>query len=114
MSIRELTEDCLFVTLSKYPSRTHELAKLNQSVSENPVYDIIIDFSLVKMLTSTSLANFLALRGLLIANNRRLIFCHVVFPVKGIFTVCGFTEVFEFAQDKFAALEALKCVEQPG
>ena len=114
MSTRELNDDCLFLALNENPSRTHEISELNKSVSENPDHHVIMDFSLVKMLTSASLANLLALRDLLITNNRRLILCHVVFPVKGIFTVCGFTEVFDFAEDKFAAMEALKFAKQPG
>ena len=108
MSTREISNDCLFMALSEYPSQAGEISKLNRQINDAAAHHVIIDFSLVKMLTSASMSNLLILRGLLGSHNRRLILCNVIFPLKGIFTVCGLNEVFEFASDKFAAQQILR------
>ena len=104
MEIRNLSEDVLFVTLPKEPQLGDELKTVNEIVSNRCDYDVVIDFSRVEILTSVSISNLMILNKLLSGLGHRLILCNVSFVTKCIFTVIGVKTLFEFADDKFAAL----------
>ena len=72
---------------------------------------MIVDFSNAEIITSVSLSNLLILRGLLREHGRTLIFCGVSVPTKCIFMVAGLDGVFEFTDDKYAALAAMQGVK---
>jgi anti-anti-sigma regulatory factor len=59
-------------------------------------------------MTSTSISGLLRLRKLLTDCGHRLIFCNVPVATRSVFTVVGLDEVFEFADDKFAALASIQ------
>jgi anti-anti-sigma regulatory factor len=72
--------------------------------------DVVVDFSEVDIVTSSSLSKMLKLRKLLTDCEHNLIFCGVAPATKGVFTVTGLEGVFEFAEDKFVALASLQVV----
>jgi len=84
-----------------------ELKELNGSLGTSPACDVIIDFSRVEIITSSSISNLLILRGLLYEHGHRLILCNVRIPTKCIFTVAGLGDVFEFSADRAEALAAI-------
>jgi len=96
---------------SKQAEIAAELRKLNETLSENPTRDVIIDFSKVEIITSASLSNLLILRNLLAEHNHSLILSNVSVMTKCIFTVAGLDKVFDFAADK---TDALAAVHKPG
>jgi len=108
MSIQNPPEDFVVVDL---PSRELQIAEdlkaVNETIGDNPDCDIIIDFSMVEVITSSSLSNLLILRNLLIEHGRRLILCNVSVLTKCVFRVAGLDEVFEFADDKPTAVAAV-------
>jgi len=103
-----LSEDVLVVELpSKEPNIADELKAVNETVSNKPDCDVIIDFSGVELITSSSISNLLILRNLLSEHGHRLILCSVAVITKCIFTVAGLDEVFDFVSDQPAALAAV-------
>jgi len=108
MGIQSLSEDILVVELpSKEPNIADELKAINETVSNRSDCDVIIDFSGVEIVTSSSISNLLILRNLVSEQGRRLILCNVAVVTKCIFTVAGLNEVFEFVNDQPAALAAV-------
>lgn len=113
MRIQNLSENAVLVTLPEEPHVSGELITVNEIVSNKSDCDVVIDFSRVEILTSSSICNLMILHKLLHEGGRRLIFCNVAFPTRCIFRVVGLDEVFEVVDDKFAALESLQTVNTP-
>lgn len=114
MGIQNLSEEVFFIDLpSKEPQIGHELKHLNEIVSAKNNCDVVIDFFRVEIITSSSISNLLILRKSLEDSGRQLILCNVAVMTKYIFTVAGLDKVFNFVNDRCAALAAVKCAEQP-
>jgi anti-anti-sigma factor len=106
MGIENVGEGIILVTLPAEPRITEELKNINEIVSSKNDRDVIIDFSNVEIITSFSISNLMILRTLLREHGHQLVLCNVKVPTKCIFTVAGLDGVFEFAEDKEAALVA--------
>jgi anti-anti-sigma regulatory factor len=109
MGIKNLSEDILLAYLpSTKPQIGDELKHLNEIVITDSDCDVIVDSSRVEIITSSDISNLLTLRALLREHGRQLILCRISVLTKGIFTVAGLDAVFEFAEDRNAALAAIK------
>ncbi len=109
MGIENYSEDVLLVDLpSKELEIADELKKLNELVNKKPDCDVIIDFSRVEILPSSSISNLLILRGLLAKHKRQLFLSNVAIMTRYIFVVAGLKEVFNFVDDKPTALAAVQ------
>ena len=105
MSIQNLSEDVLLVDLPGEPQQIEqELSGLNASVSKRDDCDVIIDFFRVEILTSASICNLMILRNTLCERGHQLILCNVSVVTGYIFTVAGLDEIFDFVDDRQAAL----------
>jgi anti-anti-sigma regulatory factor len=113
MGIQNFSEDVLFVDLpSKEPQIGSELRHLNEVINSRGDCDVVIDFFRVELITSSSISNLMILRKLLAERSRQLILCNVAIMTKYIFTVAGLDQVFDFVDDRFAALEVVKSAEE--
>jgi len=83
-----------------------ELKNVNQMVSSGDGCDVVIDFSNVEILNSSSISNLMILRELLHECGHQLILCSVSPSIMSVFTVAGLDGVFEFVDDKQTALAA--------
>ena len=108
MAIQDWSENILLVDLPQEPDMGEELQGAIEAVREKGDCDMVIDFSAVDIIASSSISKLLRLRKLLTDCGRQLVFCNVAAATKGIFTVTGLDEVFEFASDKFTALTGLQ------
>ena len=111
MAIQNLSEGVILVSLSDKAQLSEELQIVNKIIGGGNTCDVIVDFSNAEIITSVSLSNLLILRGLLREHGQTLILCGVSVPTKCIFTVAGLDGVFEFADDKYAALGVLQGVK---
>ena len=112
MAIQKFSENVLLVDLPfKEPQIGEELKSINEIVSNRDDCDVIVDFFRVEIITSSSLSNLIILRRLLCEHGRELILCNVAIVTKYIFTVAGLDKVFDFVDDKFAALAAVECAD---
>jgi len=110
MGIQNWSEDIILVDLSREPEMSDELKSVIAMVRDRGDCDVVIDFSDVDIVTSSSLSKLLKLRKLLADCGHGLVFCNVAAATKGVFTITGLGEVFEFAEDKFVALAGLQIV----
>ena len=110
MGIQNWSEDVILVDLPEEPEIGDELATVTDMVRDRGNCDVVIDFSSVDIVTSSSLAKLLKLRKLLVDCGHRLVFCSVAPATRGIFTVTGLDGIFELVDDKFVALASLQVV----
>jgi len=110
MPIESCTEDTIVVDLPAEQEMRTELESLMETVSLRGHCDVVIDFSRVDIVTSSSFCRLLKLRTLLVNRGRRLVLCGLAVNTKGIFTVTGLDRVFEFADGKSAVLKSLQRV----
>ena len=108
MGIQNWSEDIILVDLPAEPQLGDEVKTVTEMVRDRGDCDVVMDFSCVDIVTSSSLSKFLRLRKLLGDCGHRLVFCNVAVATKGIFIVTGIDGIFEFADDKFVALASLQ------
>ena len=110
MGIQDWSDDIILVDLTPEPEMADELKSVTGMVRDRGNCDVVIDFSAVDIVTSSSLSKLLKLRKLLGDCGHRLVFCSVAAATRGIFTVTGLEGIFELADDKFIALAGLQMV----
>ncbi len=108
MGIQNWSEEILLVDLPQEPELGDELKTTTEMVRDRGDCDVVVDFSSVDIVTSSSLSKLLRLRKLLVDCGHRLVFCNVAPATKGIFTVTGLDGIFELVDDKFVALAGLQ------
>ena len=108
MEIQDWPEDIILVNLPGEPQMTNELIAVMEKVRKRGDCDVVIDFSSVDIITSSSLSKLLKLRKILSDNDHKLVFCSVAMATKRIFLVTGLEKISKFADDKFMALESLR------
>lgn len=110
MGIQNWSETIVLVDLPQEPEMGDELKAVTEIIRDRGDCDLVVDFSSVDIVTSSSLSKLLKLRKLVGDCSHRLVFCSVAPATKGIFTVTGLDGVFELADDKFVALASLQMV----
>jgi len=110
MGIQNWSDDVILVDLPQEPHMGEELKTVTGIVRDRGNCDVVIDFSSIDIVTSSSLSKLLKLRKLLADCSQKLVFCNVAAATKGIFTVTGLDGVFELVDDKFVALASLQIV----
>ncbi len=110
MGIQNWSENIVLVDLPQEPEIADELKSVIETVRDRGDCDVVIDFSSVDIVTSSSLSKLLKLRKMLADCEHRLVFCSVAPATRGIFTVTGLDGIFELADDKFVALAGLQMV----
>jgi anti-anti-sigma factor len=108
MGIQDLTENILLVDAPPEPGLNEELKNVAEVVRERGDCDVVIDFSHVDIVTSSSLSKLLKLRKLLMDCDHRLVLCCVASATKGIFSITALDGVFEMVHAQPDAIESLK------
>jgi len=108
MAVRHLSPNVFFVDLPLNESQiVNELENINKIISDRNDCDVIIDFTRVEVIISSSISNLMILRDMLHNYGHRLVLCNVNPVTKCIFTVAGIADIFDFADDKSDALASL-------
>jgi len=110
MGIQNWSEEIVLVDLPLEPEMGEELKTVTQVVRDRGDCEVVVDFSRVDIITSSSLSKLLRLKKLLSDCGHRLVFCNVAPATRGIFTVTGLDGIFEIVDDKFVALASLQMV----
>jgi anti-anti-sigma factor len=85
-----------------------ELETVVNVVRDGADCDVVVDFSGVDIVTSSSISKLLKLRKLLGDSGRQLVLCKAAPATVGIFKVAGLDVVFEFIADKSSAIASIK------
>jgi len=107
MGIQDLAENVILVDAPAEPSLNEELKDVTEVVRARGDCDVVIDFSHVDIVTSSSLSKLLKLRKLLLDCEHQLLLCSVSPATKGIFSITALDGVFDMATDRSVALAAL-------
>lgn len=107
MGIQDWSENTIVVDLSREPEIGNELLTVTKMVCDRGDCDVVIDFSDVDIVTSSSLSKLLKLRKMLFDSGHKLVLCSVSSATKGIFMITGLDGNFEFADDKSEVLASL-------
>jgi len=110
MGIQNWSENIILVDLPAEPLMGDELKTITDIVRDKDDCDVVVDFSAVDIVTSSSLSKLLKLRKLLIDEGHQLVLCNVAPATKGIFSMTGLEGIFRIADDKFVALAGLQLV----
>ena len=110
MGIQNWSENIILVDLPQEPQMRDELKTVTEIARDRGDCDVVLDFSSVDIVTSSTLSALLKLRKLLTDCGHHFVFCNVAAATRGIFTVTGLDGIFEFADDKFVALASLQLV----
>jgi anti-anti-sigma factor len=107
MGIQNLAENIVLVDASAEPGLNEELKSVTEIVRERGDCDVVVDFSHVDIVTSSSLSKLLKLRKVLMDCSHSLLLCSVASATKGIFSITALDGVFEMVADQSAALDSL-------
>jgi anti-anti-sigma factor len=110
MGIQNWSENIVLVDLPAEPLMGDELKTIADIIKDRGDCDVVMDFSAIDIITSSSLSKLLKLRKLLQDYDHQLIFCNVAAATKGIFSVTGLEGIFKVVEDKFIALAGLQLV----
>ncbi len=108
MGIQDWSEDIILVKLAKEPELGDELLTVVDMVKQKEKCSVVVDFSDVDIMTSSSIAKLLKLRKVLVDRGHSLVICGAGKKTKKIFSVTGLDKVFSFADDQFIALASLQ------
>jgi len=108
MGIQNWSEDIVLVDSPTEPQMGDELRTVTEIVRDRGNCEVVIDFSSVDIITSSSLSKLLILRKMSVDCGHKLIFCGVSAATKGIFRITGLNDVFEIIDDKSVALASLQ------
>jgi anti-anti-sigma factor len=107
MGIQDIAENVVLVNAPAEPGLNEELKNVTDIVRERGNCDVIIDFSNVDIVTSSSLSKLLKLRKVLIDSEHRLVLCNVAHSTKGIFSITALDGIFEMVDDHTSAIASL-------
>jgi len=110
MSIHRWSEDMILVDLPRELEKQNELQTVIGIVRDTGDCDVVIDFSHVDVVGGACLARLLEVQRLLNDCGHKLTLCSVAPATKGIFTIARLDDLFEFAEDRFAALASLQMI----
>lgn len=111
MGVQNWSDNIILVNLAKEPQTGEELQMTIEMVTENGGCDVVVDFAEVDIVTSSSIAKLLKLRKALQDCAQRLVLSSVRPRTRGIFTVTGLDNIFEFVDDQFMGLAGLQLVD---
>ena len=110
MNIHRWSEDMILVDLPRELEKHDELQTVMGMLREGGDCDVVVDFSEVDVVGGTCLAGLVEMRRLLGDCGRKLTLCSVAPATKGVFTIARLDDLFEFAEDRFAALASLQLI----
>lgn len=100
MAIPNWSEDPIRVRLSAEPDMGDELKTIIKMARDRGDFDVLLDFHVVDIVTSSSLAQLLKLRKLLTQSGHHLRLCNIRASVKRFLSTTGIDGVFEILDDK--------------
>lgn len=110
MSIQRWSEDVILVELPGELTKHNELQTVADMLRAGSDCDVVIDFSQVDVVGATCLAGLLEIQRLVNEGGHRLTLCSVAPATRGVFTIARLEDLFEFTEDRFAALASPQLV----
>jgi anti-anti-sigma regulatory factor len=110
MSIHRWSEDVILVDLPEELNKHDELQTVLGMLGDGGARDVVVDFSHVRVVGGAWLARLRKIARLANECGRKLTLCSVAPATRGVFTIARLDDLFEFAEDRFAALATLQMI----
>jgi anti-anti-sigma factor len=115
MTIHNISEDALIITLPQEPDRSGELETAARLTTPKVHRHVIVDFTRVETMSSVTICGLIILNRLLSTTGRHMVLCSVPPNISAIFRRMGLLKLLQFASDKSEALQVLdQCAETHG
>ena len=108
MAISNLTEHVLLITLPSRPQASSDIERATRKITAKRPQHVIIDFSQVHIVSSSTVSELLIIENHLHELNRHLILCCLPARVSGLLKSVGLQGLFQVAEDSLGALELLE------
>lgn len=108
MGVQTWSEDVIVVDLPRELEGHNELQTVVETLRRRGDYDVVVDFSDADIVASVTFSRLLELRSLLRASGRKLVLCSVAPATKAVFTAVLLEKLFDFTENKPAALASLQ------
>jgi anti-anti-sigma regulatory factor len=110
MSIHRWSEDVILVDLPEELNKHDELQTVLVMLRDGDACDVVVDFSHVRVVGGAWLAQLQEIGRLANECRHKLTLCSVAPATRGVFTIARLDDLFEFAEDRFAALATLQMI----
>ena len=110
MGIQSWSDYVILVDLPRELQEHNQLQTVIETVRQKGDCSVVVDFSNVDVVGSTTLAQLLELRQALHDRGHTLVLCGVSPATKGVFIVSRLDGLFDFVADRFAALATLQMI----
>lgn len=107
MGGRDWPEDVILAELPRELVRHGELQSVIDAVRGKCGCDVVVDFSNVAAVGSSTFSRLLELRSQLRQSGRKLVLCGVAPATRDVFAVAQLDRLFDFVDDRIAALRTL-------
>lgn len=108
MAVHNLSQNVVLVELHREPHLSDDVKTATDIARDRGDCDLILDFSDVDIITSSSFAQLLRMRQMMLDCGHRLILCGVNSFTRSAFKVTGLEGIFELVDDKAAASAELQ------
>jgi len=113
VSVQRWSQDVVLVNLPKETGRNDGLQSVIAMLREHGACDVVVDFSQVKQVTGAWLTRLENIRRLASQGEHTLTLCGIAPEMRRIFAIAHLDQVFDFAEDRFAALAKPRMTLQP-
>jgi len=110
MSIQRWSQDVILVELPEELGKRDELRTVIAMLRDEGAHDVVVDFSRVQVVGGAWLARLQKIQRLVNKDGHKLTLCGVPPATRGVFTIAHLDDLFEFAEDSFAALASPQLV----
>ena len=107
MPVEKWSESVAVARLADDPQFTDDMEALEETLAQGK-FDVVLDFSAVRVINSSNLARMLKLRKIMAGADSRLVLCGAGTQVWGVFLVTGLDKLFEFSDNVSTALATLQ------
>ena len=95
MAMQHWSDEIIIVDLPDEPEMASELTSLANYITEKENCSIVVDFTSVGDITSSSLSQLLKLRQLTAESGRRLVLCNIDSETEDILSITGLDGIFD-------------------
>jgi anti-anti-sigma regulatory factor len=113
VSVQWWSQDLVLVNLPKETGRNDGLQSVIAMLREHGACDVVVDFSQVKRVTGAWLTRLENIRRLASQGEHTLTLCGIAPSMRRIFAIARLDQVFDFAEDRFAAMAKPRITLRP-
>jgi len=103
MKVQDHTDNVIIIDLRPEPDMTEELEAVIKTARRRVDQNVIVDFTNVGIMASSSISRLLQLRKIVRGNGRSLVLLNVTPLTRGVFSAVGLDDLFEFRDDPTGA-----------